>query len=38
MVFQVPDLLLGDYECLSREGRIANTYEAGQLNIIRYPG
>ena len=30
-------MLLGEYESLSREGKIGNTYEAGQLNIIRYP-
>jgi hypothetical protein len=36
VVLQVPDLLLDEYESLSREGKIANTYEAGQLNIIRY--
>lgn len=31
-------MLLGEYESLSREGKIGNTYEAGQLNIIRYLG
>lgn len=33
---QVPPVLLGQYDQLSREGKISNTYEAGQLNIIRY--
>ena len=31
-------MLVGEYESLSKEGKIGNTYEAGQLNIIRYPG
>ena len=29
-------MLLAEYDSLSREGKIGNTYEAGQLNIIRY--
>ena len=37
MYLQVPELLLEEYEAVSREGKgVGNTYQAGKLNIVRW--
>jgi len=33
IAFQIPQMILQEYEALMRQGKVVNTYEAGKLNL-----
>ena len=36
--YQIPEMILREYEALSRDETASNTYQAGKLNLIWYGG